>query len=617
MIGIMLMTHNRREGQILKMAFEQLHVKIIISSPSYANYVKSLQYMPDVILMEFPRMNQAETQFVELIRKNKRTLKIPIIAYGNTIPEGMKRALAQYGVSNYMGRPLKFSLLISSIQKYLAQVNKALDDYPAKDTGEKDEDVRLILDPSTLPVKKIELMVKHISGLMAFPFTVAKVLLLADSSKSGANDLAKVIEADPVISTNVLKVSNTVFFASANRRISSIKDAIVRIGFTETKRITMAMGVMDSIGKDSNNFGFDRMKFWMHSLSTAIISERIAKKLGGISTDEAFLAGLLHDFGIILLDEFFPSIFQRILEKTTDRAEKFITAERNLLTITHNDVVKELFENWKLPNTTSEAISSHYTILKNEKRIVELHDKMSLCVEIGNILSKCYHNGEGTDQYVYPLENWVFSSIKMPAGPNKEFYSDIKNELKMYMKFLKIEEEKEVKDPRFNKSIGFFGVGTRAFNTAEAYMISQGHEVTKILPSESYSDHDLKYDIICISAEKDMTLEELTPLTTIIQKQTAEDSEGTPKNAPFLILTYPDSVIAKTAGEDFPIMPLEGDLRIIDENISNVIEGNKIERNEIFKSTQIDFPDNPLTEESSSEDTEINTVETSEVDPAI
>ncbi len=586
MIGIILMTHNRREGQILKMAFEQLHVKIIISSPSYANYVKALQYMPDAIVMEIPRMNQQETQFVELIRKNKRTLKIPIIGYGNNIPEGMKISLAKHGVSNYMSRPLKFSLLITSIQKYLAQVNKSLEDYPAKDSGEKEEDVRLILDPSTLPVKKIELMVKHISGLMAFPFTVAKVLQLAESEKSGANDLAKVIEADPVISTNILKVSNTVFFASANRRINSVKDAIVRIGFTETKRITMAMGVMDSIGKDSNNFGFDRMKFWMHSLSTAIISERVAKKIGGVSSDEAFLAGLLHDFGVILLDEFFPSIFQKILEKTTDRAQKFISAERNLLTITHNDVVKELFENWKLPNTTSEAISSHYSILKKEKRIIELHDKISLCVEVGNILSKCYHNGEGTDQYVYPIENWVFSTIKMPSGPNKDFYSDIKNELKMYMKFLKIEEEKEVKDPRFNKSIGFYGVGTRAFSTAEAYINSQGHNVTKILPSENYSDHDLKYDLICIAAEKDTPMEDILPLIKIIKKQEEDVNSETPENVPFLIITYPDSLIAKEADEDFPIMNIEGDLRIIDENISNVLEGNKIERSSDFKNTQ-------------------------------
>lgn len=579
MIGLMLMTHNKREGQILKMAFEQLHVKVIVSSPSYANYVKSLQYMPDVIIMELPRTHQQEVQFSELIRKNKRTQKVPIIGYGNTIPEGMKTSLSKNGISNYMNRPLKFSLLMTSIQKYLAQVNKAIDDFPAKDTGEKDEDVRLILDPSTLPVKKIELMVKHISGLMAFPFTVAKVLKLAGSEKSGANDLAKVIEADPVISANILKVSNTVFFASANRRISSVKDAIVRIGFTETKRITMAMGVMDSVGAESNSFGFDRMKFWMHSLSTAIISERIAKRLGGISTDEAFLAGLLHDFGIILLDEFFPTIFQKILEKTTDNASRFIAAERNLITITHNDVVRELFDNWKLPSSTSEAITSHYSILKTEKRFTELNDKISMCVEIGNILSKCYHNGEGTDQYVYPIENWVFSSLKMPSGPNKDFFKDIENELTMYMKFLKIEEEKEIKNSAFVKSIGFYCSGTRAFNTAEAYLISQGHEVTRINPSEEgYSEHDQKYDAIVIGAEKEMTEEEFKPLSMIIKKPIEEGSEEKPENAPYLITTYSDSVLAQS--KDLQLMFNVGDLRMIDENLSKVIEGKKVERGE-------------------------------------
>lgn len=576
MVGIMLMTTNEREGQILTMAFNQLSVKTTQSDPSYANYVKVLQYQPDVIVMEIPRMHQEQTHFSTLIRKNKKTKKIPIIGYGDKLDEGQKRYISKSGINNYLERPLKFSLLLGITQKYLKILNKSLATGQGDKTSEKEEDIKLILDTNTLPTKKIELMVKHISGLMAFPFTVAKVLRLAESSKSGARDLSKVIEADPVISTSILKVSNTVFFASMNRRISTIKDAIVRIGFRETKRIVMTMSVMDLFEKKEKTFGFNRMDFWLHSLATALISERIAKRMGDVNTDEAFLTGLLHDFGILLLSEFFPTIFDKILEETTNNGSRFIDNEKKLLQITRNDIIKELFVSWKIPENIIEAIVNYYAIYTEKKKPDTPDEKIALTTYMGNIIAKAFCCGGVCDEYITPLHNTFFEAAKMPNGLGKDFYENLMRDLDMYKKFLNIQDDREDLGKE-KKEIGIFSPSRDVFVLPEAYFKAQGHAATRIPKSASYREYDQKFDIICIWSGTKTTIESIKPLTSIIQRTNEQiDAIKEPPLTPLLALVHKDTPLAAHTHDLLSLMYNECDLRQLDENLFQVLDGKKI-----------------------------------------
>ncbi|MBN1981366.1 MAG: hypothetical protein JW795_07545, partial [Chitinivibrionales bacterium] len=156
MITLMLLSVNEREQQILKMAFEQLHLKVMVSLPSYANYVKTLQYQPDIVLIELPRIHAEQLHFSALLRKNGKTKKIPIIGYGNKTDDLIKRAIFKSGISTYIERPIKFSLLTNIVEKYLKTVNKSMQAIPGKSsTQEKDADITFILDQATMPMQKI------------------------------------------------------------------------------------------------------------------------------------------------------------------------------------------------------------------------------------------------------------------------------------------------------------------------------------------------------------------------------------------------------------------------------------------------------------------------------
>ncbi len=576
MVGVMLMTINERERQILTMAFNQLNIQTTQSDPSYANYIKTLQYQPDIIVLEVPRMNHDQVHFSRLIRKNKKTRKIPIIGYGDRINESQKRYLSQKGINNYLERPLKFTILIGIIQKYLKILNKSLETESGDKSSEREEDIKLILDDNTLPVKKIELMVKHIGNMMAFPFTVAKVLRLTESNKSGASDLAKVIEADPVISTSILKVSNTVFFASMNRRISTIKDAIVRIGFRETKRIVMTMSVMDLFGKEDKNFGFNKMNFWLHSLATALIAERVAKRMGDVSTDEAFLAGLLHDFGILLFDEFYPTIFSKILEETSNTGTRFIDNERKILKITRNDLLKELFTNWKIPETITEAITVHYSSCDGEKKPGTPVEKIALSTYMGNIIAKTFSCGAVCDEYITPIENVYFEAAKMPGGLGKDFYESLMRDLNMYKKFLNIQEN-ETESRKDKKAIGIFCPVKTVFVPVEEYFKAQGQSVIRLQKAHSYTDYDQKLDIIFIWAGKKTTMEAVRPLASIIQHTEEEiDATKEPPLTPLCTILYKETPLATDNDGKISFMYNEFDLRQLEANMTTILDGNRV-----------------------------------------
>ena len=582
MASIMIISEHERETQILKLAFEQKSLAVKVSSPNYQNFVKIQQYVPDILLLELPRMAHAQLHFVELIKRNKKTRLIPIISYGDALDESSKKGLLGKGLYKYLERPLKFSVLLDIVGANLKKQNK--DMVSSKPSpSDKDKDVEQILSKETLGSKKIELMTNYVAGLMAFPFTVARVLQLAQSDKSAASDLAKVIQTDAVISAQLLKISNSVLFASLNRRIGSVKDAIIRVGFRETKRLVMSMSVMKLFSNSNKNLGFDRAEFWYHSLVCGIIAERLAKQIGTVNVEEAFLAGILHDFGILLLDEFFPEIFSKILEETANKGRQFIVCEKEILGVTHNDMIAELFAQWKLPESITDGIVHQYQFREYKDNLDTPSKKFSLCVGLSDILAKTVSMGRECDQFIAPVENWVFEQVKMPGGFTKNLLEDIADQMKLYQEFLMID-----------KSNGFTGDGGADAAVAEKarigmancakdifipplmYLQKEGYAVTSLANTDSLNTYNGTVHLICLWADDAITAETIKLFGRITKFFDSPMQSGKPTgNAPVLVfIDEKSSGLAKNEDlKNVSFVSKSFDVRQLDANIPGIIEG--------------------------------------------
>ncbi|GAB6043539.1 HDOD domain-containing protein [Endothiovibrio diazotrophicus] len=171
-----------------------------------------------------------------------------------------------------------------------------------------------------------------------------------------ARRLGGMIARDQGIAAAVLKLANSAFFG-VSRRIATIADAIVVLGFHSTRSLILATTFIERFPITAN--GYDRTAFWRHAIGTGVCAKVLAQRLGH-NGEEAFAAGLLHDIGRLVLDVCFPDELTSVLETRTRQACPLIAAERAVLGFDHAWLGEQLARRWQLPATMQQAIGRHH-----------------------------------------------------------------------------------------------------------------------------------------------------------------------------------------------------------------------------------------------------------------
>lgn len=436
---ILTIVQNPTEGQWFAALFQKAGIRSVTAMPSYASYTKTLQYEPAAVIMEVPANPLYYIQFLTACRRNKLIQNTKFILYGPNFDNDIISKFKGLGVSAYMRRPLDIKKIISTIQGHETPESIAEVKQTFQDTNQLSKDAIITLfSKDTTTGEKLDLMVAHVGKLMVFPATVANILRVTQDDKSGAADLAKVIKSDPAVSTEVLKVANSVHFASRNKRIMDVKDAIIRVGFAQTKNIAMSLSVF-KVMKDRNyETGFSHTEYWFHCLGVALLAEKIARRTRMVLPEEAFIAGLLHDLGILLYNEYFNEIFLWFLEKTTDEGVPFISFEFDKLGLSHNDLVARLFAKWQFP----EGLVRFITNLYNPQVLTEefaAENPLPVFVNAAEVFAKSLQIGREVDCCVHPVPNWLLKKIGCAYGLQRSFVDEVYNEMNMFNSFLNID----------------------------------------------------------------------------------------------------------------------------------------------------------------------------------
>lgn len=198
--------------------------------------------------------------------------------------------------------------------------------------------------------------VLRIKDLPTLPSVLGKILATAADPDSSALDLGQHISADQSLSATLLKLVNSAYYGFY-RQISSITQAIVMLGFLEVRNLTLTATAFRTLSKSSSNY--DRIQLWRHSLATAMIAERINKRLR-LGIDGSFESGLLHDFGKVALDMLYPEDFRLAAEEAHKRVAYIRDIEHERFEIDHAEVGGLLGEHWNLPPAVVEAIRYHH-----------------------------------------------------------------------------------------------------------------------------------------------------------------------------------------------------------------------------------------------------------------
>ncbi len=222
-------------------------------------------------------------------------------------------------------------------------------------------------------------MIKHIPSL---PAVVMRLQQEIEREDSDAGAIARIVSEDPAIALKVLSVANSVIY-SRGAEIVDVQQAVSRLGITELRNVIYAIAVLRLMPDLPH---IDYVRFWRHSISVAYAASAITRFCSEESgardasvTGFAFIAGLLHDLGILILDQFFPDQYEIVLamagRNTEDSAGAdasrealaLHTAEEKYLGISHGEVGGIILQRWGLPDSLVEAVTCHHDPLSADR----------------------------------------------------------------------------------------------------------------------------------------------------------------------------------------------------------------------------------------------------------
>lgn len=210
---------------------------------------------------------------------------------------------------------------------------------------------------------KVKQVISNIRNLPTPPIVFHQIQKVISDPKVSSSQIAKILAEDPAMSVKVLKLTNSAFYG-LSREIESVKEAVVIVGLEAIRNLVLSASVLDMFKGKTVDVEFQE-KFWRHSLSTAICSRIMARRLrhrGMVDPDTAFSAGLLHDIGKIVLCCFLATEYTRYAEeRQKDSTLPTFALEDAVLGYNHSQVGSILATQWKLPHKIIDAISFHHT----------------------------------------------------------------------------------------------------------------------------------------------------------------------------------------------------------------------------------------------------------------
>lgn len=199
-----------------------------------------------------------------------------------------------------------------------------------------------------------------VSELQGFSPVLQKVKQIADDPESDANKLAEVLSLDAGLTAKIMQLSNSAYYTVGRSRITTLRQAVVTLGFDAVKNLVMTTGIVEQLGKEEKDeevFPLDR--FWTHSIACALATPLLCERNKVPNSEEYFIVGFLHDIAKIVVAKHLPEKWEAIYRGIKNRQDP-LRLERDHLGLSHAEIGAWLLRMWRFPQEYFMAVGTHH-----------------------------------------------------------------------------------------------------------------------------------------------------------------------------------------------------------------------------------------------------------------
>lgn len=271
-----------------------------------------------------------------------------------------------------------------------------------------------------LPLDPLDIL-RHDHQLPALPQVFLELQQAIGSRSTSADDLAEIISQDPGLTAFLLRMVNSAFY-SLPMQIDTISRAVTVVGVNQLSTLAVGTSVM-SLFKDVPADVIDMEQFWKHSICCGLIARRLCRMTGKGDPERAFVSGLLHDIGQLILLQVEPERATAVHAHARAKDEVLFVEERALLGFDHATLGGMLLRKWNFPYVLVSAVLEHHQPKPGHK------EAEPLLVHCAETIATGLGVGSSGEFFVQPPSAEGWASMNFTPERMDEMVADLDEEL--------------------------------------------------------------------------------------------------------------------------------------------------------------------------------------------
>nr|WP_321399267.1 HDOD domain-containing protein [uncultured Desulfobacter sp.] len=247
----------------------------------------------------------------------------------------------------------------------------------------------------------LDKMIHEIKDLTPMPTVAGRLLEMVEEPDSSMADIAQLIQYDPVMTVDILKICNSAYIG-LKTPAESIKDAVNMLGTDQIIELALVKSSAQVLSGDRKGYGLEQGDMWRYSVYSAVLAKQVAVRLGLKNKSTIFTAALIKDIGKIILEKYVFNDFQKINALVKDAGYSFREAEKKVIGIDHAEMGALIAKIWKFSPRMIKLIHHHH--LRDESM---MDDREIAAVYLADCICMMMGNGVGADGLSYRFKDQV------------------------------------------------------------------------------------------------------------------------------------------------------------------------------------------------------------------